>query len=96
MIVVDKQERYEMIKAAAIKLEFRKQMKKQGSISTRLRKAKSWVNEGLAKDIDSQYNDVALAKMDENHNHWTDSSSYAKTHYGERAEAVNKYDNDWD
>lgn len=88
--------RYTMIKAAAEKINFRKQMKKQGSISTRLRKAKSWVNEGLAKDVDSQYNDDAIAKMDENHNHWTDSSAYAKAHYGERAEAVSKYDKDWD
>jgi hypothetical protein len=88
--------RYEMIKAAAEKLAFRKKMAAQGSISTRLRKAKSWVNEGLAKDIDSVYNDAALNKLDENYNQWTDSASYAKAHYGERAEAVSKYDKDWD
>tara|TARA_B110000977_G_C11048855_1_gene481574 strand:- start:1257 stop:1556 length:300 start_codon:yes stop_codon:yes gene_type:complete len=98
VIVVDKQERYEMIKAAAIKLEFRNKMQsKSGSrkvpLHLRLRKAGKYTDEG--EKIVKEEVTIAQIADDVNINHWTDSSSYAKDHYGERAAAVNKDDNDW-
>lgn len=36
-----------------------------------------------------------LARLDENHNHWTDGSKYLQEHYGERVADQRNYDNDW-
>jgi hypothetical protein len=93
----DSQARYEMIKVAAEKLAFRKKIRNKSSIALRLRKAVKWSEEGMTKkELDSQYNDRAISKMDDNHNQWTDSAAYAKKHYGDIHSETTKFDNDWD
>jgi len=93
-------ERYEMIKAAAEKIAFRDQFrpKRKLSISTRLRKAGTYTDEKrmTKADGESDYSDRILEKMDDNHNHWTDSSSYVDKHYGKVSTETKKDDNDWD
>ena len=91
--------RLEMIKAAAEKIAFRAKFrpKKKLSISTRLRKAGAYTDE-TRNDVDksdSEYSDRVLEGMDENHNHWTDSSKYAEALYGEVSKETKKDDNDW-
>ena len=39
--------------------------------------------------------DAEIARMDENHNVWTDASSYAEKYYGETMRETTKFDNDW-
>lgn len=92
-------DRIEMIKAAAEKLAFRSKFrpKKKLSISTRLRKAASYTDEkrGPKEVADSEYSDRVINEMDDNHNHWTDSSSYVAKHYGSVSSETKKDDNDW-
>lgn len=40
--------------------------------------------------------DAMIAKMDENHNAWTDASRYAEEYYGETMRETTRFDNDWD
>tara|TARA_B100000780_G_scaffold241637_1_gene184157 strand:- start:2300 stop:2587 length:288 start_codon:yes stop_codon:yes gene_type:complete len=93
------EDRIEMIKAAAEKLAFRSKFrpKKKLSVSTRLRKAASYTDEkrGPKDTTDSDYSDRVINEMDDNHNHWTDSSSYVTKHYGAVSSETKKDDNDW-
>ena len=43
--------------------------------------------------LDSFYKNID--KMDENHNQWTDASSYANEYYGDTYRETTKFDNDW-
>lgn len=40
--------------------------------------------------------DAEVSRMDENHNHYTDASKYAKEYYGDVAYQTTRFDNDWD
>lgn len=40
--------------------------------------------------------DAIMDKYDENYNHYTDASKYAKEYYGERMYQTTRFDNDWD
>jgi len=98
-MMVDKQERYDMIKAAAIKIAFRNKMQTQSGsrkvpLHLRLRKAGRYTEEG--EKVIKEEATVAQIADDHNHNHWTDAEKYAKQHYGEAYNLATKFDKDWD
>jgi hypothetical protein len=89
---MDKAQRLEMIKAAAKRLEFKK---KQAANAAKVRR---WtdVEEKPRRTAAAKKFDAEMAKLDENHNCWTDGPQYAKQHYGDVYRDTTRFDNDWD
>lgn len=91
-----KSDRLAMIKAAAEKINAQKSFRaKQAAKSSKVRR---WTDvEEKPRRAKSQRDfDRMIDKLDENHNRWTDESSYAKKYYGDVAYQTTRYDNDWD
>lgn len=84
--------RLELIKAAAKKYEFKRKQKINSA------KVRRWseIEEKPARARREKKLDETIARLDENHNHWTDASSYANEYYGETMRATTQFDNDWD
>lgn len=87
MTAEQKAARLELIKKVAQKQKFKQRLQSKGIAP--IRKARSYVSDSDRK-LDRE-----LARMDENHNQWTDASSYAKEYYGDVAYQTTRYDNDW-
>lgn len=91
-----KAERLAMIKAAAKKFNRRKELRAR--LEAGAQRVRKWTDE-----VEKPARKAAAAKFDkvidgynENHNHWTDASSYAKEYYGDRMHQTTRFDNDWD
>jgi ribosome-binding protein aMBF1 (putative translation factor) len=76
--------RMQLIKRAAAKFENKKKVE-----------ARRWTNTNERSRKTTSKFDKELARLDENHNHWTDGSKYLQEHYGERVADQRDYDNDW-
>lgn len=86
-----KEERLALIKAAAEKIQGKKTFKakaKKSATKARVAAVKRRSQEDRALDRE-------IEKLDENHNLWTDASSYAKEYYGDVAYETTRFDNDW-
>lgn len=84
--------RLEMIKEAAKRLEFKKRQQANAAKVA----ARSYTNSKMSKKEEAAYaSDSYLAKLDENHNHYTDGSKYLAEHYGDRAAEQKSYESDW-
>lgn len=93
--MVDMEKRLEMIKAAAEKINKQKEFKRKQAINAaKVRRWTDVVEKPRRKAKDAQF-ERELARMDENHNEWTDAPQYAKTYYGDVAAETTRYDNDW-
>jgi hypothetical protein len=57
--------------------------------------ARKWSNTTERTRKASKKFDAEIARMDENHNHWTDGPQYLQEHYGERVADQRDYDSDW-
>jgi hypothetical protein len=87
--------RLEMIKAAAKKINARKNFKaRQAANAAKVRRYTDVVETPKRKAKSDEF-DRMISKLDENHNAWTDASSYAKEYYGETLHYTTKFDNDW-
>ena len=87
--------RIELIKAAAEKSERRRNLMARIGPSRigELTASAAWEIE--EREVKEAKFDAEVEKMDENHNHWTDSAQYAKKYYGEAHHETTKHDNDW-
>ena len=96
MTTQEKANRLALIKKIAesrnAKASFKNKMKTKAS------KVQRWSDTVETPKRRSQNNsiDAMIAKMDENHNAWTDASKYADQYYGETMRETLKFDNDWD
>ena len=88
-------DRLALIKKIAQKVErraaFKKKLAAQGSV---VRRWTDEVEKPKRKKAEDAF-DAEIARMDENHNAWTDASSYAEKYYGETMRETTKFDNDW-
>lgn len=77
-------DRIEIIKKAAERVAKKAEFKRRQKFNSML--VRKWTDEperkSRAKKTEDEYTDSALDKLDENHNHWTDTEKYAETHYG--------------
>ena len=96
MTVEQKAARLEMIKAIAEKRARRAAFIKKLKTQNRLVQRWTEENEKPKRAAKAKAFDDDVAKMDENHNQWTDASSYAEKHYGERMRQTTWHDNEWD
>lgn len=96
MTAEQKAARLEMIKAAAEKYNKRAEFKRKQAINAA--KVRRWteIEETPKRRKAAEKFDAEMARMDENHNHYTDASKYASQYYGEVAYETTKFDNDWD
>lgn len=72
---------------------FKAKLTAQGSV---VRRYTDEVEKPKRKAKADPFSQASIAKMDENHNQWTDASKYAKEYYGETMFETTRYDNDWD
>ena len=96
MTPAQKAARLALIKEIAEKQNRQAEFKRKQKINAS--KVRRWTDvEEKPRRAKSQSDwDTMISKMDENHNQWTDSSSYAKQYYGEVYAETTKFDNDWD
>jgi hypothetical protein len=95
MTTEQKAARLEMIKVVAAKIEKRKEFKRrQAANAAKVRRYTDVVETPKRKAKSDEF-DRMISKFDENHNAWTDASSYAKEYYGETLHYTTKFDNDW-
>ena len=84
--------RLQLIREIAEKYEnknlFAKKMRMQAIRARKISEAQRLKEE---RQLDRQ-----LQKLDENHNHWTDASAFAKQAVGDTFTATTRFDNDWD
>lgn len=84
--------RLQLIREIAEKYEnknlFAKKMRMQAIRARKISEAQQLKEE---RQLDRQ-----LQKLDENHNHWTDASAFAKQAVGDTFTATTRFDNDWD
>jgi len=84
--------RLQLIREIAEKYEnknlFAKKMRMQAIRARKISEAQQLKEE---RQLDRQ-----LQKLDENHNHWTDASAFAKQAVGDTFIATTRFDNDWD
>lgn len=94
--MVDMEKRLEMIRAAAKKIEAQKTFKERQALNSA--KVRRWTDvvEKPARVRKRDEFDKEIAKLDENHNAWTDAPEYAKTYYGDVYRDTTRFDNDWD
>ena len=95
MTAQEKANRLALIKKIAEKRNrqaaFKAKIASQGS------KVRRWTDEVEAprrKKANDKF-EAELARMDENHNAWTDASKYAEQYYGETMRETTRFDNDW-
>jgi hypothetical protein len=89
-------ERLAMIKAAAQKIEKRKEFKRrQAANAAAVRRWTDEVEKPRRKAKEDAF-DAEIARLNENHNQWTDAPQYAKKYYGDIAYETTRFDNDWD
>ena len=75
--------RIEIIKAAAEKAAKKAEFKRRQKFNSML--VRKWTDEIEVprRRAEEEVFDEAIAKLDENYNHWTDGEKYAETHYGD-------------
>lgn len=95
MTTQQKADRLALIKKIAEKKKrqaaFAAKLKAQGS---RVRRWSDEVEAPRRKKASDKF-DADIARMDENHNAWTDASKYAEKYYGETMRETTRFDNDW-
>lgn len=91
-----KQERLEMIKAAAEKINRRKEFRaRQAANAAKVRRWSDVVEKPSRASKEREF-DRMIEKLDENHNQWTDAPQYAKEYYGGVYRDTTRFDNEWD
>ena len=95
MTTEQKAARLEMIKAVAAKIEKRKEFKRRQAANAATVRRWTDVVEKPKRKAKSDEFDAMLAKLDENHNQWTDAPQYAEKHYGQVYRDTTRHDNDW-
>jgi hypothetical protein len=94
MTAAQKADRLALIKKIAEKQNSSKAFRtKMGKKKVAARRGAEYDLERLAKD--RKKFDREMEKLNENHNLWTDSSSYAEKYYGDVYRETTKFDNDW-
>ena len=95
MTATQKADRLALIKKIAEKQNAQKEFKrKQALNAAKVRRWTDVVEKPRRKKAEDAF-DAEIARMDENHNAWTDASSYAEKYYGETMRETTKFDNDW-
>jgi hypothetical protein len=90
-----KEERLAVIKTVAER--FKKKQALRASLAEGAKRVRRWTDEVETprRKAKAQKFDDMIARLDENHNHYTDGSKYLAEHYGDRVAAQRDYDNDW-
>lgn len=96
MTTEQKAARLELIKAAAAKINAKKEFKRKQAINAAKVRRYTDVVEKPKRKKASDDIDRMISKFDENHNQWTDASKYADEYYGDTMRATTRFDNDWD
>jgi hypothetical protein len=96
MTATQKADRLALIKDIATKRNAQASFKNK--MKTKASKVQHWSDavETPKRKAKNNSIDTMIAKMDENHNLWTDASKYADQYYGETMRETLKFDNDWD
>lgn len=95
MTAEQKAARLELIKKVAAKRKAAADFKRKQEINAaKVRRYTDVVDKPRRKAAADKF-DREIERMDENHNQWTDASSYAKKYYGDVAYETTRFDNEW-
>lgn len=95
MTAAQKADRLALIKEIAEKHKAKAEFKRKQKINSMKVRRWSDVVESPKRKAKEDAFDAEIARMDENHNTWTDASKYAEKYYGETMRETTKFDNDW-